>query len=408
VLTGQILLELAVILFLVQILGYLCGWIGQQWVIGEILAGIVLGPSVLGALWPSFTADLFPSGSLPTLQTLGDIGLVLYMFSLGAGLDRQMLLRQSRSALWLTLNSVLLPLWLGAVLALFLYPTFAGPHAGRASFVLLVATAMAITAFPVLARILEEKNLAGTRLGLLGLTTAAMGDVIAWCLLAVVVAVSQAQGLAQAGRNIGLLALFIVAMLGIVRPGLVLLERRLHASQHLIAVGLLLLLLSASATNALGVHPIFGAFLVGIILPRTALFADYLRNIDRVNTGLFLPLYFVSSGLHTNIRFISGLDLWLLCLLVLAVACLGKLLGGSIAARYAGYNWRESLGLGVLLNIRGMVGLIVLNIGLSIGVLSPTLFAMLVLMALATTAMASPLLALLGVHAGPETVRQAP
>jgi Kef-type K+ transport system membrane component KefB len=281
---------------------------------------------------------------------------------------------------------------------MFLYPTLAGPHASRTSFVLLVATAMAITAFPVLARILAEKKLAGTRLGLLGLTTAAIGDVIAWCLLAVVVAVSQAHGLAQAGRNIFLLVLFITAVLGIIRPGLDRLVQRIQSGPQMVAVVLMLLLLSASVTNELGIHPVFGAFLIGLILPRTALFADYIRSIDQVNTGLFLPLYFVSSGLRTNIRFINGASLWLVCLLVLVVACLGKLIGGTIAARYAGYDWRDSLGLGVLMNTRGLVELIVLNIGLDIGVLSPTLFAMLVLMALATTMMASPLLALLGFH----------
>jgi Kef-type K+ transport system membrane component KefB len=211
------------------------------------------------------------------------------------------------------------------------------------------------------------------------------------------VAVSQAQGLG----NMCLLVLFVAAMFGLVRPWLDRLAQRAQSGQQMVAVVLILLLLSASVTNELGIHPVFGAFLMGLILPRSALFADYIRGVDRVNTVLFLPLYFVSSGLHTNIRFINGASLWLLCVLVLAAACLGKLLGGTIAARYAGCDWRDALGLGVLMNTRGLVELIVLNIGLDIGVLSPTLFAILVLMALGTTMMASPLLALLGFHSGP-------
>ena len=395
-LTGQILLQLIVILVVVQIFGYLCGRIGQQWVIGEILAGLALGPSLLGAFWPGLKIQLFPAAALPTLQTLGDIGLVLYMFSLGARLDTHLMLRQSRTAIVTSISTILLPLFIGALLGFFLYPGLAGQHANLVSFMLLVGTAMAVTAFPVLARLLAEKDMLGTRVGMLALTCAAIDDVIAWCLLATVVALIHARGLTSLLLTIGLTILFIGFMLGMLRPLLAYADRRIQSKQVLVALSIILLLLSAYATNAIGIHPVFGAFLMGIILPRRTVFIEQVRSLDQVNNLLFLPLFFVYSGLRTQIGLISAPALWLICLLVLAVACAGKILSGSLSVRWMGESWRESLSLGVLMNTRGLVDLIVLNIGLDLGVLSPTLFAMLVIMAIVTTMMASPLLPLLG------------
>ena len=408
-LTGQILLQLVVILVVVQIFGYLCGRIGQQWVIGEILAGLALGPSLLGAFWPGLKIQLFPAAALPTLQTLGDIGLVLYMFSLGARLDTHLMLRQSRTAIVTSISTILLPLLSGALLGFFLYPGLAGQHANLVSFILLVGTAMAVTAFPVLARLLAEKDMLGTRVGMLALTCAAIDDVIAWCLLATVVALIHARGLTSLLLTIGLTILFIGFMLGILRPLLAYVDRSIQSKQVLVALSIILLLLSAYATNAIGIHPVFGAFLMGIILPRRTVFIEQVRSLDQVNNLLFLPLFFVYSGLRTQIGLISAPALWLICLLVLAVACAGKILSGSLSVRWMGESWRESLSLGVLMNTRGLVDLIVLNIGLDLGVLSPTLFAMLVIMAIVTTMMASPLLSLLGYrqkssqHTGQET-----
>ena len=395
-LTGQILLQLVVILVVVQIFGYLSGRIGQQWVIGEILAGLALGPSLLGAFWPGLKIQLFPAAALPTLQTLGDIGLVLYMFSLGARLDTHLMLRQSRTAIVTSISTILLPLLLGALLGFFLYPGLAGQHANLVSFILLVGTAMAVTAFPVLARLLAEKDMLGTRVGMLALTCAAIDDVIAWCLLATVVALIHARGLTSLLLTIGLTILFIGFMLGILRPLLAYVDRSIQSKQVLVALSIILLLLSAYATNAIGIHPVFGAFLMGIILPRRTVFIEQVRSLDQVNNLLFLPLFFVYSGLRTQIGLISAPALWLICLLVLVVACAGKILSGSLSVRWMGESWRESLSLGVLMNTRGLVDLIVLNIGLDLGVLSPTLFAMLVIMAIVTTMMASPLLPLLG------------
>src|SRR5438270_4770948 len=395
-LTGQILLQLIVILIVVQLFGHLSGRIGQQWVIGEILAGIALGPSLLGAFLPGIKAMVFPATVLPTLQTFGDIGLIFFMFSLGSRLDTQMMLRQSRNAIVASLSGIVLPVILGASLAFMLYPAFAGPKATQLSFMLLVGTAMAITAFPVLARLLTEKKMLGTRIGTLALTCAAVDDVMAWCLLALVIAVVHARGVTSGLMTIGLTLLFIGVMLGIVRPLFAYASRRIPRPNLLVALTLVLLLLSAYTTDVIGIHPVFGAFIMGVILPRRASFIEQVRSLDQVNNVLFLPLFFVSSGLRTQIGLISAPSLWLICLLVLAIAWLGKVMGGTLSVRWMGESWRESLTLGVLMNTRGLVELIVLNIGLDLGVLSPVLFAILVIMALVTTMMASPLLPLLG------------
>ncbi|GCE31772.1 hypothetical protein KDA_72560 [Dictyobacter alpinus] len=396
-LTGQILLLLIVILIVVQLFGYMSRFIGQQWVIGEILAGLALGPSLLGALFPDVQALLFPASVMPTLQTLGDIGLVLYMFSLGARLDTQLMLSQGRKAIITSLNGILLPLLMGAILAFFLYPTgLAGASANLISFMLMVGTAMAITAFPVLARLLAERHMLTTKVGILALTCAAVGDVAAWCLLALMIAIIQATGLAAVAVTVGLSIIFIMIMLVVVRPLLRYAAQHIRSEQVLIAGSFILLIASAYTTNTIGIHPVFGGFLMGIILPRRTIFTEQVTSLDRVNTVLFLPLFFVSSGLRTQISLISGPGPWLICLLIFLVACAGKFLGGSLSVRSMGDSWKDSAILGILMNTRGLVELIVLNIGLDLKVLSPTLFAMLVLMAIVTTMMASPLLSLFG------------
>jgi Kef-type K+ transport system membrane component KefB len=395
-LTGQILLELIVILLAVQVCGLLCRRVGQQWVIGEILAGLALGPSLLGAIWPHAQAVIFPTGSLTTLQTLGDIGLVLYMFSLGARLDTHLMFNQSRKAVVTSFSGIFLPLILGFTLAYFLYPGLAGAKATLFPFMLMVGTAMAITAFPVLARLLSEKQMVNTRIGTLSLSCAAVDDVAAWCLLALIVAIVHAKGLNTVVLTLVELAVFVTVMFALVRPLLLRADRLIHSSQLMILLTIVLLLGAAYFTNSIGIHPIFGAFVMGIILPRRARFVSYIRSIDQVNSVLFLPLFFVYSGLRTHIGLINTPALWLLCLLILALACFGKIAGGMFSVRWMGESWKDSLGLGVLMNTRGLVELIVLNIGLDLGMLSAPLFAMLVIMALVTTMMASPLLHLLG------------
>src|SRR5256886_7872664 len=235
-LTGQIFLQLIVILLTVQVFGFLGKCVGQPRVIGEILAGLALGPTLLGTIFPQVEATVFPSSALPTLQTLGDIGLVLYMFSLGTHFDTHAMLKQGRKATVVSLSGVLLPLAMGGMFAFFLYPEFAGPKATLVSFMLLVGTAMAITAFPVLARLLAEKNMLGTRVGMLALTCAAIGDALAWCMLALVIAIIHATGPTSAILTVGLTLLFIVFMYTIVRPLLVYADQRIHSKQLLIAL----------------------------------------------------------------------------------------------------------------------------------------------------------------------------
>lgn len=395
-LTSQIFIELIVILLAVQVVGFLCQWIGQPRVIGEILAGLALGPTLLGAILPRVELVIFPASALSTLQTLGDIGLTLYMFSLGTHIDTHTMLKLGRKATVVSLSGVLLPLALGGAFAFFLYPQFAGSQANLVSFVLLVGTAMAITAFPVLARLLEERSMLATRIGVLALLCAAIDDVVGWCLLAFVIALIHATGAASVTITLALLALFVGVMLCVVRPLLLFADRRLKSKPALLALMMILLLASAYATSALGIHPVFGAFMMGIILPRRATYIEPIKSIDQVNNLLFLPLYFVYNGLRTHIGLINTPGLWLLCALVVIVACSGKIVGGSLSLKAFGESWKESLTLGTLMNTRGLVELIVLNIGLDLGVISPTFFAMLVIMAVVTTMMAPPLLSLLG------------
>src|SRR5215467_4077286 len=292
-LTGQILLQLIVISIVVQGFGQLCRRVGQQWVIGEILAGLALGPSLLGAFWPGLEGQLFPAGALPTLQTLGELGLVLYMFTLGTRLDTKLMLRQSRSAIVTSLSSILLPLIMGALLAFYLYPDFAGPKANPISFILLVGTAMAITAFPVLARLLAEKQMLDSKIGMLALTSAAAGDAVAWCLLALVVGIIKAKSLAAGALTVGFTLLFIGFMFLVIRPVLAYADQRDPSKQVILALSIVLLLLAAYATNTIGIHPVFGAFLMGIILPRGIVVLEQIRSVDQINNVLFLPLFFV-------------------------------------------------------------------------------------------------------------------
>ncbi|GHO60138.1 cation:proton antiporter [Ktedonobacter robiniae] len=394
--TGQILLQLIVILLAVQLFGYLSKWVGVQWVIGEILAGLVLGPSLLGGIFPGVEALLFPTATLPMLQTLGDIGLILYMFSLGTRLDVQLMLRHSKQAAIVSACGILLPFASGSILAYFLYPYFAGPRAAFVPFVLLMGTAMSITAFPVLARLLAEKRMLGTKVGMLALTCASVDDVVAWCLLAFVVATIHAHDFTSIFLIVGLTVAFIGVMLLVVRPLLKYAVQRVSSPHLLLAINMGVLLLASFSTNAIGIHPIFGAFLTGVIVPRKVRFVGQVRSLDQVNNLLFLPLFFVFSGLRTQIGLIQGPALLGICALILGVACLGKILGGALPVAFSGESWHTAISLGVLMNTRGLVELIVLNIGYELGILSPTLFAMLVIMALVTTMMASPLLPLLG------------
>jgi Kef-type K+ transport system membrane component KefB len=371
--------------------------LGQPPVVGEIVVGILFGPSLLGWLWPQGQAWLFPQSALPYIGVLGTIGLLAFMFLVGLELDLKALRGHSRTAVAVSQASIALPLLLGTLLALGMYETFAPAGTDRLAFVLFIAVSMSITAFPVLARILTDRGLYRTRVGALAMACAAVDDVTAWCLLAAVVAVTRSSSPLEAVTTAAYAAVFVAAMFWVVRP---LLARWVGRAERKYADGVVLvvlfsgLCLSAYATEEIGVHALFGAFLFGVVTPRGRRRVEAAAGRVRAFTvPVLLPLFFVATGLKTDVSLLGGdVVQWLWAGAVLVAAVLGKWGGGSVAARLAGQGWRDALSIGALMNCRGLTELVVLNIGLSLGVIGPDLFTVLVLMALLTTAVTSPAL----------------
>lgn len=395
----RLLLASVVIIVAARVFGAAARRIRQPEVIGEIIAGIVLGPSALGAVWPEATALLFPDQVMPYLDVLANIGLIFFMFLVGLELDVRLLRGRGHAAVWVSHASIVAPFLSGVALALVLFPTLGSPQGSFTSFALFLGASMSITAFPVLARILTERGLYRTKLGAVTLTCAAVDDVTAWCILAVVVTVVRATGAAGAMVTIGLSIAFITAMLLIVRPLLNRLVTYHEQRGRLSAVALTAIFAgiigSALITDRIGIHVIFGAFLVGVVMPHRPAFVEELtEKIHDFSVLFLLPIFFAFSGIRTELGRIETPRMWLLTGLVLLVAVIGKWGGSTFAARFVRLKWRESSALGVLMNCRGLTELIILNIGLELGVLPPTLFAMLVIMAVATTVMTEPLLAL--------------
>ena len=390
--------QVVVIIVVARLAGSLLARLGQPRVVGEMAAGLLLGPSVLGALAPAFAGRLFPVASIGFLNALSQVGLVFFMFLVGLELDVSHVRRRGTLAVLASHASIVVPFLLGAVLSLALYPTLAPPGVRFDGFALFVGAAMSVTAFPVLARILTERGLAGSRLGALALACAAVDDVSAWCLLAGVVMLVRGTAARPLWLLVGGSVVYVAFMLTI---GRVLVARavarmRLDAdnARPLIALVVVLVLASAFVTEQLGVHALFGAFLVGAIMPRDPALSALLRGrFEDVMVVLFLPLFFAVTGLRTAVGSIGGGAMWLLCALVTVTAILGKLGGTAVAARVGGLPWRDAFALGTLMNTRGLMELVILTVGLDIGVISPVLFAMMVLMALVTTVMTTPLLA---------------
>jgi Kef-type K+ transport system membrane component KefB len=400
--TGQLILSIGVILLVARLLGSIFQYIGQPRVVGEMVAGIVLGPSVLGLFFPSASAHLFPVSSLPTLTALSQLGLLLFMFAIGLEVDLKLILKQ-RFTVVLTSNvSILAPLVLGVAFARFIYPQLAGEHVAFAPFALFIGTAMSVTAFPVLARILKEKNLLSTDLGRVAISCAAVDDVTAWFLLAVVTGVvHSAQSWSRlAGTLLGLLA-FMGIMLVLVRPAIKLLQLRFKeddAEGRFFFVLILLMLAAGWTTDRLGVHPLFGAFMAGLVVPKDKDWAaKSVQRIESVTLALLLPLFFALTGLRTRVDLLTGGRAWACAGAIIAIAIFGELAGAALASRLSGMEWQNCLAVGVLMNTRGLVELVVLNAGLELGILSPALFTMMVIMALVTTFMTTPLLGLLNV-----------
>ena len=391
----HVLLALAAVLALGHSLGALFQKLKQPPVIGEVIGGLLLGPSLLGALWPEAGEFLLPKEVAPSLGVIAQLGVILYMFQVGLELDLSHLKGKAKATAAISLLSIALPLALGAGLALWLHPRFAPPGVGLPIFSLFIGVSMAVTAFPVLARILSDNGLSRTKLGALALSCAAVDDVIAWCLLAVLVALAQARtgGLWQDGLA---LAAFLAMMVYGARP---LLSKLAHwvdqgrMGRGVMAVVLVGVLVSSLATELIGLHAVFGAFLLGALIPSNSLLArEFEGRLKDVVAVLLLPAFFAFTGMRTHDGLLTGGEAWLGLGLILATATLGKFGGAWTAARLSGSSPAEATALGILMNTRGLVGLIVLNMGLDLGVISPQLFAMMVLMALATTMGAAPAL----------------
>ncbi len=393
----HVLITLAAVVALGQFFGMVLLALGQPPVIGEVLAGIALGPSLLGQIWPEAARFVLPAEVAPTLGVIAQLGVILYMFLVGLELNPAALRRQAHVTVMIAHAGTLAPFVLGSTLALFLYPRLAPAGVPFTSFTLFFGVAMSITAFPVLARILSDRGLTQTPLGVLALGCAALGDVTAWCVLAFVVSVAQAQ-VAQALLVVGLTFAFFLVMILLVRPILVrVLENRQTWSPGLGATILTLLLLSALTTELIGIHALFGAFLLGAIIPHDSPLAEQMAHkLEDVVTIVFLPAFFAFTGMRTAIGLVSGVENWLMCGMIIGVATLGKFGGTYICARRCGLDAGDSARLGTLMNTRGLMEIIVLNVGLDMKVISPTLFAMMVLMALATTLATTPILQWIG------------
>ena len=392
-----VLVEVLIVIALSRLVGLGFRWIKQPQVIGEIVAGIMLGPSLFGLVAPDLAAAVFPAEAVPFLNVLSEIGLIFFMFLIGLELNPKYLKNNLNTAILTSHVSILVPFSLGSLLALLLYPIISNNSVSFTAFALFLGAAMSITAFPVLARIITEHNLQNTKLGTLALTCAAVDDVTAWCLLAVAIAVTRTNSMIGALPTIFEALIYIIFMLTVVRWFLQRLSKHYNRTgrlTQLVLAGIYMgVVASALITEWIGIHLIFGAFLLGAAMPKNAgLTRELAEKTEDFVLIFLLPIFFAYSGLRTQIGLLNSPELWLLCAAVLGVAIIGKYVGTYAAARVCGISNREASALGWMMNTRGLTELIVLNIGLSLGVISPILFTMLVIMALVTTFMTSPLL----------------
>jgi Kef-type K+ transport system membrane component KefB len=391
VLIGQLLL----IVGATQLVGKLATLLRQPSVIGEIAAGLLLGPSLFGGLWPDAYAFVFPADSLTVLRLISQLGVILFMFIVGLELDPSRLRHQAPTAVAVSHFSIIVPFALGVTTALVLFTRYAPPGVPFDAFALFMGIAMSITAFPVLARILDERGLTRTTLGATAIACAAVDDVTAWTLLAVVVTWAKTGGVGSGllGMAAAIVA-FVVVMIWIVRP---LLHRWLSVanaglSRVRMSVVLMIMLAAALATEVIGIHALFGAFVAGVVMPQSAALRHQLRErLETMSSVFLLPVFFAFTGLRTEIGLLNDARSWLVCGAIILVAIAGKLIGSMLAARWTGSTWREAFVLGALMNTRGLMELIALNVGYDLGILSPQMFTMLVVMALVTTVMTGPL-----------------
>jgi len=396
-----LIMQIGTILLVSGVMGRICKRFHQPRVIGEMLAGILLGPSLLGWVAPGISAALFPPSSLASLNALSQVGLLVFMFVIGLEVNPRLLRDRGHTALLISHTSITIPAFLGMLLAFYLYPRLSNDNVRFTHFALFLAISMSVTAFPVLARILTERGLLRTEVGAMAIACAAFDDVSAWSLLAVVVTLVRSghlSGISFWAQILGSLAYVAVAIF-LLKPALGRLlkwrQRKGAGVGDILPLCLLVAFGSALITEGLGIHALFGAFLIGAVMPKEREFVQSLTERLEGVTLLLLPLFFAATGLRTSIALLNDAEMWFYCALTVGVAILGKFGGAMIAARASGLGWRESGVIGVLMNTRGLVGLVVLNIGLDIGVISPALFTILVVMALVTTFMAGPLIELI-------------
>lgn len=392
-----LLLQIITIIIVARIFGFLFKKIGQPTVIGEIIAGIFLGPSFIGLFFPEFSLFLFPKTSLPNLQFISQIGLILFMFIVGMELDLKTLQKKAHEAIIISHASIIFPFALGMGLAYIIYQTYAPNNINFLSFSLFIGISMSITAFPVLARIVQERQLTKTRIGAIVITCAAADDISAWCILAAVIAIVKAGSVLSALYIILMAIGYVLLMLKVIQPFLKRLgdiySHQDTLSKPVVAVFFVTLLISSFLTEVIGIHALFGAFMAGVIMPQNLHFRNvFIEKVEDVSLVLLLPLFFVFTGLRTQIGLLNDIHLWQICTLIIVVAVIGKFAGSTIAAKFVGQSWKDSLMIGALMNTRGLMELIVLNIGFDLGILPPTIFTMLVIMALVTTFMTGPAL----------------
>ncbi len=394
-----LLLQVLLILVLSRVMGMLAAWVRQPKVIGEMLAGIMLGPSLFRSVAPTAFQTVFPPDKMGLLNVLAQVGVIFFLFLIGLDLDSRLIRGRGRAAVAISQASILVPFAFGMLLTWTLYEPLFG-HAAQLRFLpvaLFMGAAMSVTAFPVLARILTERNLHKTRVGAIAIACAAVNDVMAWCILAFVVAIGKTQGLSPALKTAALALAYVMVMWFVVRPLLKRLqafhERRGGSPQLVLAFVLAMTLASAVTTDWIGIHALFGAFFMGAIMPREPRFVRLITDRLEDFTVIFLlPVFFAYAGLQTQIGLLDSPYLWGLTGLIVLVACAGKFGGAALAARASGMPWREASAIGILMNTRGLMELVILTIGLQMGVITDSVFAMMVIMALTTTAMTTPIL----------------
>ncbi len=393
-----LLTQVIVIMAIAGLFRVLFRRIGQPPVIGEMIAGIVLGPSVLGFFYPQALSFLFPPASLETLRLLSQIGVVLFMFVVGMELNISHVRERGTAAVMISHASIIVPFLLGSALSVFLYKELAPPGTSFNAFALFIGVAMSITAFPVLARILQDRGMWQSYIGSIAITCAAVDDVTAWCILALVIALAKATALEVSAVTIALTLIFAGAMFFLVRPQLGRMIKETDTELHmrqLVPVILAFVLGCALITEIIGIHALFGAFVAGVVMPPSMEFRVFLKDkIEAFSSYALLPLFFAFTGLRTQVSLLNDWESWVMCAVIILVAIAGKLGGSMLMGRWTGMSWSHSFSIGALMNTRGLVELVVLNIGYDLGILSGRIFAMMVLMALVTTFMTGPLLSL--------------